>query len=153
MKKDKIEARPIEAGCYVLDSDVVNPKPDRRASRDWTNAPTWEKGMRLFVRPTFYDVVNGKKVYILTIEYIGTRWSHMNIKTYERERWNAITEHMKRVEEDFDFLLHRLDVGSYSRGEVLRQLVKDGKITHGDIETAYERSMRDEPAEESAKQE
>ena len=144
MTKQKPQTRDIKPGCYVLDADVENPKPDRRASRDWTNAPTWKQGMRLFVRSTLYDVVNGERVYILTIENTTSRWTHMNIKRYEHERWNAITAYMLRVDEDFDFLLHRLDAGGYVRGEILRQLVKMGKISQDELEEAHKLAMSDD---------
>ena len=38
---------------YVLTEDVTNPKPDKRASREWELFPVWERGTRFSVK--FYD--------------------------------------------------------------------------------------------------
>ena len=148
IKDPKKILRELQQGCYVLTEDVTNPRPDRRATRDWTNAETWKKGMRLFVRESEeHDILGtGRTFTFFQIEGIDERWQHMNIRKgqHDADRWNAITAKMKAVPEDLDGLLHRLDAGGWSRARILEQLVKDNKVTLAEVEAAYVAAMKEE---------
>lgn len=149
-KKDLIDLKP---GCYVLDADVTNPRPDKRVSRNWTCAPVWKKGMRLYVR-AFKDTIEGHgSVTILSIEGVDERWTHMNVQRFQNDgdRWNALAAHMTPVPENLDYLLHRCDVDNSMR-DILRVLLKWNKISLSSIEAAHETAMEEAQAEWEASQ-
>jgi hypothetical protein len=141
--KKKPDLIDLAAGCYVLDDDVTNPRPDKRVTRNWTCSPVWKKGTRLYVRSNRYP--DNENVVSRAIECIDERWTHMNVHRgwSDADRWNALAAHMRPVLEDLDFLLHRRDIGGYSRAEVLRVLLEWRRITLADIEAAYETAMRE----------
>lgn len=144
MKTKKPDLIDLAAGCYVLEDDVTNPRPDKRVTRNWTCSPVWKKGTRLYVRAT-HRYSDNENVVSRAIECIDERWTHMNVHRgwSDGDRWNALAARMLPVPEDLDFLLHRRDIGGYSRTEVLRVLVDQGRITLADIEAAHKTAMRE----------
>lgn len=131
--KKKPETLKLVPGCYELAEDVKNPSPDRRSYHDWTNAPVWKKGTRLYVRG----------IPFISIERVG-HWPHQNVQRYQTERWNALAAMMVPIKEDLSFLIHRRYIdGSWP--DILQILIDRGKITLADVEAAHESVGQREP--------
>jgi hypothetical protein len=138
-KRDLIDLKP---GCYVLVADVNNPRPDKRVSRNWTCAPVWKKGMRLYVREHHY--ADDVDVTSYAIECIDERWSHMNVQRWQNDgdRWNALAASMQPVDENLDYLLHRRDIDGTLR-DILQVFIDDGRVSLADVKAAHERVLRE----------
>jgi hypothetical protein len=76
---------------YRLTEDVKNPKPDKRQKYDWTAQPVWKAGM----------LFRAQEGHSEGISIFSGKFSHQNVRPYNKEVWDAIVPHL--VEEIADF--------------------------------------------------
>ena len=118
-----------DGAVYRLTRDVRNPAPDRRYTRHWTAAPVWQKGLRVVasIRPEPRNIarVTAKGFY----DNLGPG----------SDGWAELVEALEPAPRTFESIMFGINQSpsmdyAYS---LLNELVRQGKLTLDDIETAY----------------
>lgn len=126
-------------GTYRLTRDVSNPKPDRRAKRDWTKQVCWLAGTELLV----VDVSTPD-------DDAGPRYQLRCVGEpviYQLHAWNSafalLLNASEPVEENLDSMCSRLHVAPALK-YFLGYMVGSGQWTLADCEKHYEAYLNHE---------
>lgn len=115
---------------YVLTDDVINPKPDRRQTRDWRALPTIPKGTRFWVRS---NVDHSQYP-----ELCGLPWNHQSVFVGSKASAplvDAVLPHLV-VADDSDAFIYRMQQQyQVSDERVLRRLLDSGVLSRETYES------------------
>lgn len=127
----------VEPGVYRLTRDVTNPKPDRRATRDWRCPVVVEAGSRFLVED--YNIGHmadlGRDLYRTRVKMLG-RYGDI---TNDSPLFAPLVEAFEREPETIGSLFATWEGYTGVALAVLGALIDDGKLTIADVRGALDK--------------
>lgn len=101
MSKTQNNTYGITPGHYILQNDVINPKPDRRTRNDFRCDTTWNKGLRIQVKEDWCEIGDGKRATWLTMTPYNSRYGRYESITEndEHRRFEALAAALNPAED------------------------------------------------------